>query len=240
MIVLAGALEYQVYPEEYFSGCDVSIYFGDAWIDEIVSINFAVIEQVQPVFGYNSFVYDAAARGSRLVSGTFRINFRESFYLHKIIRDKNIMSGTKDSWSKYAADRITADNEYLQNNYLEETLAKEDIDSQMQDKSLEDMLKIAKAYQNQAWDKKTSGGANGSMPFFVQPARGFEVVIMYGSKISSVAGHPDYNRKFDVPPTTSYTITGVQLSSLQNIITPDGVPVYEDYTFIARDLVPRS
>ena len=47
---MAGTLEYQVYPEEYFSGCDVSVYFGDAWIDEIVSINFALMEYVQPVF----------------------------------------------------------------------------------------------------------------------------------------------------------------------------------------------
>lgn len=235
---MAGTLEYQVYPEEYFSGCDVSVYFGDAWIDEIVSINFALMEYVQPVFGYNSYVYDAVARGSRLVSGTFRINFRESFYLHKIIEDDSIMSGTSDSWNKYAADRIAADKEYLQRNYLEITLANEDIDSQMQDKSLEDMFKIAKAYQNQAWDKPTT--TNSRTKFFDQPARGFEIIIMYGSKLSAVAGRPDYHRKFDIPPTTNYVITGVQLTSVQNVITPDGTPVYEDYTFIARDLIPRS
>lgn len=81
------SVDYQIFPEEFFSGADVSIYFGDTWIDDLTSIQFEMIEQVQPIYGYASYTWDAVARGQRLIQGWFTIAFREAGYLNNLVLD---------------------------------------------------------------------------------------------------------------------------------------------------------
>lgn len=38
-----------------------------------------------PLFGYNSYIYDEVARGSRLIRGTFNINFISPNYLFDLL-----------------------------------------------------------------------------------------------------------------------------------------------------------
>lgn len=77
--------EYQYFPEEYFSGSDVTIYFGDTWVDDITGLQFGLHEPVKPVHGYASYTWDAVSRGARMVQGQFRIAFKEAGYLHVIL-----------------------------------------------------------------------------------------------------------------------------------------------------------
>ena len=77
--------EYQLFPEEYFSGADLSIYFGDVWVDELISLQFTLLEQVRPVYGYASRTWDWIARGNRIVAGQFKIAFKEAGYLTTIL-----------------------------------------------------------------------------------------------------------------------------------------------------------
>ena len=57
----------------YFSSIDAEIYFEDLYIDECVQINFAVQQQALPLYGYNSYVYDDIALGSRILISHFEI-----------------------------------------------------------------------------------------------------------------------------------------------------------------------
>lgn len=77
--------EYQVFPEEFFSGSDVTIYFGDLYVDTITGIEFTLQEQLRPIFGYADYTYSDISRGQRIVQGTFRIAFKESGYLFTIL-----------------------------------------------------------------------------------------------------------------------------------------------------------
>ena len=77
--------EYQYFPEDYFSGADVTLYFGDIFVDDITGLEFALQERVLPVYGYNSYTYDSVARGQRLVQGSFTIAFREAGYIYRIL-----------------------------------------------------------------------------------------------------------------------------------------------------------
>ena len=80
-------VEYQRFSEEYFSGCDVSIYFGDVLVDDIVTMQFSINENVAPIYGYASYTYDAVARGTRLIQGSFRISFKEAYYIHAVTNE---------------------------------------------------------------------------------------------------------------------------------------------------------
>lgn len=65
----------------YFSGAQTSIYIGDIWIDDINSINYTVQQSTTPIYGYGSQHYDLLPKGQILISGSFRINFKEPNYL---------------------------------------------------------------------------------------------------------------------------------------------------------------
>lgn len=88
-------IEYQHFPEEFFSGADVAIYFGDTFIDDITGLQFSLIENVKPIYGYASYTWDAVKHGTRIVQGRFSIAFREAGYLFRILDHIGQLGGDK-------------------------------------------------------------------------------------------------------------------------------------------------
>ena len=69
----------------HFSIIDAEIYFGNEFVEEVTGISWAISQNTHPLFGFNSYTYDEVARGSRLISGQFSINFVSPNYLFKIL-----------------------------------------------------------------------------------------------------------------------------------------------------------
>lgn len=76
----------------YFSGVDAEIYFGETYIDEAVNINFSLQQNTMPIFGYNSYVFDTCAQGSRLIQGSFTVNFVRSCYMYDVLNTLSIVN----------------------------------------------------------------------------------------------------------------------------------------------------
>ena len=75
---------YQSYPYDYFSGTDAKIFFGDIWVDDIVTIQWNVSQSKTPFYGYASQLFDAVAKGQVIVQGSVTIAFKETGYLNII------------------------------------------------------------------------------------------------------------------------------------------------------------
>lgn len=71
--------------KRYYSSLDLELYFSGIYIDEIVHLQYTAAQNVLPLFGFNSYVYDEVALGSRLIQGSFAINFTRPRYLFDII-----------------------------------------------------------------------------------------------------------------------------------------------------------
>jgi len=87
----------QKYDFDYFSGSQTQVFFKDIWVDDLMRIQFAVIEKVRPVFGANSRYWDAVIGGQVMVEGRFSINFKEKAYIPIILdyaRKDASLSGT--------------------------------------------------------------------------------------------------------------------------------------------------
>lgn len=86
--------------KRYYSSLDAEIYFSDYYVDEIVHIQFSVEQNVLPLFGYNSYVYDEVALGNRLIQGQFTINFTSPGYLFALLeqikKDINVLSNNQN------------------------------------------------------------------------------------------------------------------------------------------------
>lgn len=75
---------YQTYPYDYYSGADCKVFYGDIWVDDIITIQWNVNQSKTPIYGYASQLFDAIAKGQLLVQGTLSIAFKEVGYLNLI------------------------------------------------------------------------------------------------------------------------------------------------------------
>lgn len=94
--------------KRYFSGIDAEIYFGETYIDEAVNINFNLQQNTLPIYGYNSYIFDTIAQGTRLIQGSFTVNFTRSGYLYEVLNTLSIVnSGAKLSHINHACNNMT-------------------------------------------------------------------------------------------------------------------------------------
>lgn len=95
---------YRTYPYDYFSGTDAKVFFGDVWVDDIVTIQYSVNQNKIPIYGYASQLYDAIARGTVIVQGSLTIAFKEMGYLNMVQR---IMETQREGARKAIENKIS-------------------------------------------------------------------------------------------------------------------------------------
>ncbi len=234
----AGSTEYQVFPSKYFSGCDVNIYLGGIWVDEVSAIEFSVQENVQPIYGYASYTADAWARGTRIITGNLNIHFRESYYLHSII---NEIEYRKRPGTDYGGDSRRPPPART----IEEILA-----STTGDTSDERFQNLAKEYQKAIWGDTADEAFAERVEqqeydayFYPKKRRpfvhehGLDILITYGPFHEAYKIAHSSSRFEDRVNYTVESITGVQIASKAKIINShNGEPIQEQYHFRAKDI----
>lgn len=73
------------FDSKYYSGIDIGIYIGNSFLEEGVSLQFQIVENNIPYYGYGSYTWRRIAKGTRMVQGSFAINFVEPNYLRNLI-----------------------------------------------------------------------------------------------------------------------------------------------------------
>jgi len=237
------------FSKEYFSGARVQIYFGDTFIEEATSLQYTLTETVVPIYGFASYTWDRVARGTRVVQGSFTINFTEAGYLQTVLdRLSNKMNSAKGISTGIKEEDIGTKYNIrgnLEGMTLEQLLSaeKKDFDALMT------------AYEDSIW-----GGANLQEDFrnrshdtYFYPQNlemkntsyykemrqaGFNIMVDFGKnmdlgRIQCFSGLGDKEMN-DIK--TRQSIMNVQLTSVGKMIAPDGQAVQEQYSFIAKDI----
>lgn len=100
--------------KRYYSSLDVELYFNNYYVDEIVQLQFVVNQSVMPLVGFNSYTYDEVAVGSRIIQGTFTINFTSPGYLYKLLEEIEKNDQSPNPWQmvpKEEENNLTGDGE---------------------------------------------------------------------------------------------------------------------------------
>lgn len=218
----------QIYPRKYYSGADAYIYINNIPIGEIVAISYELNEVNVPIYGYASYTFDTVAHGQRLVTGTFRINFIEEFYLKAILtqlsKNKTNSSNPKSPYK---------------NNSSGTPISKQDLIAALGRQDFDKIKEIAEQYEDYLWGKDTNWMLNRyEQPYFADQAslltkNGFDVIITWGNELSMIAG---VTQDIAELPGTVTVINNVHLMGVSKITQPTGETIYEEYKFIARDL----
>lgn len=235
----------------YFSGANVRVYFGDIWVEEMVSIQFSIDENVAPIFGFNSYMFDKIARGTRLVSGAFILNHTESGYLNvlldrlyknineessNLLNQNNLESLVKDV-SKADSDRnieklLQIDGKESYNGYIE------DLKNSYWGPQASSDNTIYRSGEGREYDTNYFKDEEGSTTGNPLKDHGFNILIDY----SPSANERDFQDCIeDMNKSGSLfqsfrSIIGVHITGENQIINPDGQPIQTQYNFVARDL----
>lgn len=225
---------YRHHTANYYSGSDIRIFFGDIWVDEITNIDFTLVEQVAPIFGYASYTWDRVARGNRYVQGQFSINFKETGYLQMVLnslssdieKDPNTGYFNKAEYEK----EMTIEALLKQKNQDFHELA-DDLEASFWGEG--NKTDYVQKHEKTTFFYPNIGGVNGEYGdlSFNQNnlhEHGFNIVITYGGVCMDGRANDSHE--------TVQTIMGVQLTSVGQQVGPDGQPIQEVYQFIARDL----
>lgn len=237
--------------KEYFSGANVKVYFGDVWVDQIHSIHFSMQEQVTPIYGFNSYKFDKIARGTRLVSGMFSLNFTESGYLQTILErvSSSIDEGKGLSLNDSQGDVLSVDTKKQSSQQtIQNLLSMEGGDTY---ESYIDSLKDSFWGTNQI-SKNTvvSGSISKEHDSFYFPnaegvdtenplkEHGFNILIDY-SPDANKRDFEDCIRNADKDGSlyqTYRSIIGVHITGESQEMSANGQVLTQNYSFIARDL----
>lgn len=219
------SVEYQRFNSDYFEGTDIRIYFGDIWIDEVTSLQYMMQENVAPIFGYASYTWDKVARGSRQVQGSFRINFKESYYLH------SVMERLSSKIDKGASSKSSIFNK----SNFKKGLNIEHLMGNSKSSSFESVAdEFEKSFWGESSQFKSKTNNRGKNSYFSPDntqknlaEHGFNILITYGPYNESGGKNTDI---------TADTIVGVQLTSVGKVISEENGAVQEEYQFIAKDI----
>lgn len=220
-------VNYERFPPEYFSGSNVHIFFDDVYIDEITTLQFTMQEQVMPLYGYNSFTYDEMLRGSRIIQGMFRINFKHVDYIRSAV-NKILSDDTSNytNFPEWSTEKVQQKKNKLY-----------DISRRGWSREFD---KITEEFKEMMW---AEGGedyreieSDGNKAYFDFDAP-FNILIKYGPYDMPNSTYNIENKyRKNISQGTIIKIMDIQIDQVTQNVDASGKPVSEDYSFMAQDI----
>lgn len=172
----------------YWSGQDVNVYFNDIYIEDAVQLNYQVIEQVRPYYGYASYTVDRMHHGARMISGEFTMNFRQEGQIYALLQairrgdsiyDRALTNANMDMQK----DAILSDaDSFTTNDWTAFTDQINDIDAA----TLSEIVKAKKKKQNQVLQENRNRVQISSyQSIFETNPEGFTISVMFGANLDN-------------------------------------------------------
>lgn len=233
--------DYVLFPREYYSGCDITISFGNVILDNILDIKYQMQQQTQPIYGYGSHTFDAVMTGNRLITGSFRINFKETFYIKSVLDKLENPSNKNKSPDKNVSPKIFDNKDLTLNQVMKHIKELDSADLKTMADEYEKRLwpgskkRIDKTHQTMlldpfgGYDYYTKEGWKSKYNHLLRD--GFNIIISFGETLPEVMVNPAVDTKGTVK-----VLNGVFLTGYETIYQPTGEAIYEEYMFIAKDM----
>lgn len=93
--------------KRYYSSIDVELYIGNTYVDDAVTLQFSVQQNVGGMTGYNSYTVDEFVLGSRSIQGVFEVNFTSPNYLNKVLK---VIADSKNKGYELSTYKVTRDD----------------------------------------------------------------------------------------------------------------------------------
>lgn len=219
-------VNFERFPPEYFSGSNIHIFFENIYIDEIVNLQFNLTEKIRPIYGYNSYTYDDVMRGSRIIQGSFSINFKKANYIRDAV--ETIIDAPAEDINNFPK---------LSKNEIEQK--KNDLYNVASEGWSRQFDELSDEFRRTMWEQVESevSAVDSERPFFDFDGS-FNIFVKYGPYDSPQ--RPRYkNEQLYLDHISNGTIIkllGIEINSVTQAIDISGRPIAENYTFMAKDM----
>lgn len=232
-------VNFATYPQDYYTGTQVRIYFGSVWVDDIATIQYQTTHSKTPLYGYADHQFRAVAKGQFMVRGSFTIAFKEVGYLYNIMKLWREDKSGYDRLKKSDSSTTKGAEEFLKIIGAGDTIEKA-MDMMSKGSDFEDASEVM---ENVIWGKPSSLQSFGnSIPRsdeldyfrhidkFRQDADidrdGFDILLTFGN----------YKTGSDSPEHTMISINDVHITGEALVASPSAEPIGITYEFFARGL----
>lgn len=223
---------------DFYSGSQITVWFGNVHIDDINSIQWVRTNSKMPIYGYASQLYDGVANGIITIQGTFAINFRQRGYLSAVmesISDLYAALSPYDPKQKSMFDKRQwplvqkmISNSLRNGTFGPQTMAEiQEIGKNPEFMDLSDLYRSA-IWQDDIPQDFVDDAADTRQTTAIPD--GFKILVQYGN-----SSQTQLNTINDRMHSTNKTLNGVHLTGETQTIRVGGQPVQEQYSFIARN-----
>lgn len=209
---------------DYFTGSNIGLYIREILIGTAVGVEFSLVQNKRPVWGYASQLWDGVAHGTVQCSGFLMINFQYAQFLPTLIARTHGLDVQSDFYtSKYekelgeSAQRLVnpSDPNHLRQD--RDTLKRRfwggDADSELTRQQALSSTSLARPDDH------------------YYP---FDIHVTYGDAFGNQLRSQDSQPSFTLSAVR--TLRQVQLTGFGQTITVEGEPVLEQYPFICREV----
>lgn len=247
---------------QYYSGADCKIYFDNILVDQIDSIGFQQSQNIRPIYGYQSHVYDALQFGTKLVQGYFQVHFTESGYIPSLLAALEItrrQGGITDKFTRIDEEEAgvgtISGTDAMTGATLESVLSQlvDSDDPHIWRKTMDalDARRFPDMKKDGIYNVPDQLKVNGLFPpkplhndFAFNPnntflrSSGFTITVAYGEGELQEVNYAVAKTNKDMTISGSYRrLHEAHIVAGPNTqIEADGKPIAELFTFIARDI----
>ena len=233
-----GTQELFINKFDFYSGSQITVWFGNILIDDINSIQWVRTQSKMPIYGYASQLFDAVADGIVVIQGSFSVNFRQQGYISAVI------DNISNLYKVLAPDDPTGKQQFDQTKWpvIKDLIASHLRNGTFGPSSMAeiqelgnnpDFFDLAKGYEDTIWGSDDVGDTSQDPPDIKQSSDipgGFNILISYGNP-----SHKETSTLNDHMQSTTKTLVNVHLMGESQLIQVGGQPIQEQYNFIARD-----
>lgn len=236
---------------QYWNGKDSELFIDDILIDEFIQLQLRAVEEVMPVYPYNSYTASSIRHGVRIFAGEFSINFKQAGYIFSVLEGLRQEKGFSKPQTSFIQPRAKASDIPSSLKFQTDTKALiqyiDNYNEQIAD------LKSSTEPADNVYNKWNPTVYNNQGMF--QLERGFDLKLVFGTGIPGermLQPHPDFGYNELQPltpvawskgqsrpqPATGYILNGTCISSISTSVDDSGRPIVETYSFICKNVQP--
>lgn len=235
----------------YYNGLDVRVMLGDFVLADVVGLSYEIVEQVMPLYGYASYTYRRAVRGTRLIRGQFTINFKQSGYIVWMVNRHRLSLSGQLSGEKHIQHALTGLKSGETNLPALRSDIRRAVERELRSGDGELALLVSQL-RTHFWGESAPTGEMSVpyMPLFNQGDVPLRLLIAYGDPqlkdsrgvmLQKVSGHVDARPVVNGPRSAEMfqaeELVGVQIAGYSKAIDDSGRNLLEQYQFIAKDII---
>ncbi len=220
-----------IYFDYFYSGQDIQVYIDGAddqptgGLIPVTEMAWSIKQEKTPLYGFWSYTFDAMMLGSRIVNGVFRIATTRLNYMRDLLASAatNRANQTNVNSVIRGLDEDEANIEKYWTKNIDPTISAKDNKHLWSSHPPFNFVIVYGVQNVSVNDLYASDGYKDTLARYKNaPA------LMADTNERLVAANPE---RLD-----RYVIENVELTTLQVEYAPDGQPIAETYSFVARDL----